>query len=240
MGVNASFALIDAGYYSEKNITELYANHISFLTRLPSSRTLYKSLLEEHKDVESVENIVIYGKRVLYVKRVPIALFGNNGFAYVVCDLKRKSSETAKYLIGAKEDNLSDDTIKEALNEKGKFIIISSDEISVNDVIPLYYTRQSAENLFGVSKSFLDFLPIRTHSIETLRGYLMLTFITLIVYIELKRRLNNVFTVESALTEMANLMVKIYDRTAIVLEPTKNMKTISALLGYMVPMNLGV
>ena len=68
----------------------------------------------------------------------------------------------------------------------------------------------------------------------------MLTFITLIVYIELKRRLNNVFTVESALTEMANLMVKIYDGTAIVLEPTKNMKTISALLGYMVPMNLGV
>lgn len=240
MGVKASFALIDAGYYSEKNIKELYSNNISFLTRLPGGRTLNKLLLEEHSDVESAENIVIYGKRALYVKRVPVDLFGCNGFAYIVCDIKRKSIETTKYLIAAKEDKLSDEIISEELNKKGKFIIISSNEISIHDVIPLYYTRQSAENLFGVSKSFLDFLPIRTHSIETLRGYLMLTFITLIVYMELKKCLSNIFTVESALTEMANLMVKIYSDTGIVLEPTKNMKTIADLFGYMVPMRLGV
>ena len=240
MGVKASFALVDAGYYSEKNIKELYASHIAFLTRLPAGRTLHRSLIETHKDVESAENIVIYGKRALYVKCVPVDLFGYRGFAYIVCDIKRKGNETTKYLIEAKEDNLSDDVINEALNEKGKFIIISSEEIPRNEVIPLYYTRQSAENLFGISKSFLDFLPIRTHSIETLRGYLMLTFISLIIYLEVKRRLNDKFTVEGALTEMANLMAKIYGNTTIILEPTKNMKAIAALLGYMVPMRLGV
>ena len=240
MGVKTSFALIDAGYYSEKNIRELYASHISFLTRLPAGRTLHKLLIQAHKDVESAQNIVIYGKRALYLKRVPIDLFGCNGFAYIVCDVKRKGTETTKYLIAAKEDNLSDDVINEALNEKGKFVIISSDEIPVNEVLPLYYTRQSAENLFGISKSFLDFLPIRTHSIETLRGYLMLTFLALIVYIELKRRLADKFTVEAALIEMANLMAKIYGNTTIILEPTKKMKAIADLLGYMVPMRLGV
>ena len=67
-----------------------------------------------------------------------------------------------------------------------------------------------------------------------------MSLIALIVYIELKRRLNDKFTVEGALTEMANLMAKSFDNTTIVLEPTKNMKAIAALFGYMVPMRLGV
>ena len=45
MGVNTSFALIDAGYFSEGNIKELLAKKISFLTRLPAGRVLHKSLL---------------------------------------------------------------------------------------------------------------------------------------------------------------------------------------------------
>jgi len=240
MGVKTAFALIDAGYYSEKNIKDLYNSNICFLTRLPANRTLYKALIDTHNDIESAQNIVIYGKRALYVKCVPIDLFGYHGFAYVVCDIKRKGLEVTRYLTEAKEDNLSDNEINQALNEKGKFIIISSDEIPTSEVIPLYYTRQSAEKLFGISKSLLDFLPIRTHSVETLRGYLMLTFIALITYIELKKCLKNIFTVEGALTIMAGLMAKIYGSTTIVLEPTKDMKAIADLLGYMVPMKLGV
>jgi hypothetical protein len=240
MGVKTSFALVDAGYFSENNIKDLYNNKIAFLTRMPAGRTLYKSLIAEHKDIENSENIVVYGKRVLYVKRVSVDLFGNKGYAYVVCDIKRKADETTKFLIAAKEDKMSNDEINKLLNQKGKFVIISSEEIPINEIIPLYYTRQSAENLFGISKSFLDFLPIRTHSIETLRGYLMLVFLSLIVYLEMKKKLNTKFTVEAALIEMGNLMCKSFKETTIVLEPTKNMKAIAELLGYMVPMKLGV
>jgi hypothetical protein len=52
--------------------------------------------------------------------------------------------------------------------------------------------------------------------------------------------LSDKFTVEAALTEMANLMSKIYDETIIVCEPTKSMKNIASLIEYMVPMKLGV
>ena len=239
LGVKTSFALVDAGYYSESNIRELYLNHISFLTRLPSGRTLYKSLLKEHTDVESAANVVVYGKRALYVKCVPVDLFGNQGFAYIACDIRRKADETTRLFIAAKEDRLSSDEIEEQLCNKGKFIIISSDKISIDEIIPLYYTRQTAENLFGISKSFLDLLPIRTHALETFRGYLMLTFISLIVYLEMQKRLDGKFTVEGALTEMTNLMAKIYDDTIIISEPTKNMKAIAGLFGYMVPKKVG-
>ena len=126
------------------------------------------------------------------------------------------------------------------LRALGKFVLISSEDMPISDVVPLYYTRQAAENIFGISKSFLDLLPIRAHGIETFRGYLMLTFISLIIYLEIKKRLNGRFTVEKAMIEMANLMCKIYGKNVVVSEPSKNMKEIAGLLGYIVPMKLGV
>jgi hypothetical protein len=241
LGVKTSFALIDAGYYSKSNIEELFANEISFLTRLPAGRVLHKTLIEEHSQtLEDAKNLVIYGKRALYIKCVEVDLFGHKGFAYIACDIKRKGNEITKFLIAAKEDNLSDDVINEKITEKGKFVIITSEKIPDDEILPLYYTRQSAENLFGISKSFLDILPIRTHSIETFRGYLMLNFIALIVYIEMKKLLRGEFTVEGALLEMTNLMCKVYQNEIIVCEPTKKMKRIAELLNYMVPKFLGV
>ena len=240
MGVKSSFALVDAGFYSEDNIKELFANGIAFLTRLTSNRKLHKELIENSADMEKASNMVTYNKRALFVKKEKVDLFGNKGFAYIVCDVKRKGDESNKFLTAAKEDGLSDDEIDKELNKKGKFVMISSEDLPINEVIPLYYTRQAAENLFGISKSFLDLLPLRTHSIETFRGYLMLTFITLTIYLEIKNRLNGKYTVEGAMIEMGNLMCKIYAKNVIVSEPTKKMKEIAELLSYMVPMKLGV
>jgi transposase len=231
MGVNASFALIDAGYYSEANISGLYRNNISFLTRLPSNRMLYKKLIDEHSgDMERAENLILYGKRALYIKHVQADLFSNTGHAYVVCDIKRRAEEITRFFIGAKEDRLDEVEMDSAMKGKGKFVIISSEEIPADEVIPLYYTRQSAENLFGVSKNFLDLLPLRAHSIETFRGYLLLVFITLIVYIEYKKMLQGKYTVEEALMEMSNLMCRVYNDDILVSESTKKMKEILSLL----------
>jgi hypothetical protein len=230
MGVNTGFALIDAGYYSETNVNGLYRNNISFLTRLPSNRTLYKNLIDEHSgDLECTENLVLYEKRALYIKHVRVDLFSNAGHAYVICDIKRRADEITRFFIGVKEDGLKDVEMESAVRAKGKFVIISSEEIPVDDVIPLYYTRQSAENLFGISKNFLDLLPLRTHSIETFRGYLLLVFITLIVYIEYKKMLQGKYAVEEALMEMSNLMCRVYGDDILVSEPTKKMKEILSL-----------
>ena len=119
-------------------------------------------------------------------------------------------------------------------------MILSSVEISENEIIPLYYTRQSAENLFGITKSFLDILPLRVHSIDTFRGYLMLNFLSLVVYLGLKKDLKDRYTVEGALAEMTNLMCKIYNGELIVCEPTKKMKDICSLLEIGVPNFSGV
>jgi transposase len=176
--------------------------------------------------MEKVENMVSCGKRALFIKRVKVELFAHTAYAYIVCDIKRKADELTRAFIAAQEDGISNDEFNESIPTMGKFVLISSEELKKEEVMPLYYTRQYAENLFGISKNNLDLLPLRVHSIETFRGYLMLNFLALIVYTEMNKRLGSKYTVEEALMEMANLKCKVYGDKIIPAEPTKKAKQI--------------
>jgi transposase len=241
MGVKSTFTLLDAGYFSEENIKDLYSDHIDFLTRMPSGRKLFKQLVRDTAEtIEKSENLVLYNGRSLFIKRVETDLFGNAGFAYVVCDLKRKLIETNKYLIGAKEDGLTNDEMDAELRFKGKFVLVSSKELPIAEVMPLYYTRQSAERLFGISKSMLDSLPLRTHSETAMRGLLLLNFMALVLFTHLQKALGTFCTIEEILLEAKNLKCKVFDDGIIVSEPNKRFKDICGKLGYTVPKCSGV
>lgn len=241
MGVKSTFALLDAGYFSEGNIKNLYADKIDFLTRMPAGRKLFKQLVSAtSENLEKSENLVIYNGRSLFIKRIETDLFGNKGFAYVVCDLKRKLNESNKYLFVAKEDGLTNDEIDAELRFKGKFVLVSSKELEITEVIPLYYTRQSAERLFGISKSMLDSLPLRTHSETTMRGLLLLNFMALVLFSQLQKSIGTFCTVEEAMLETRNLKCKVYDDGIIISEPNKRFKDICKKLDCMVPKCSGV
>ena len=92
-----------------------------------------------------------------------------------------------------------------------------------------YYTRQTVEQVFGVAKSDLDLLPIRCHSNATIRGYLFLQFLLLIIFLEIREKLNEHFTVDQALMALRKLKCKIYDSKIIVQEKTKIHKKIFEL-----------
>jgi hypothetical protein len=47
-GIDVDYAIVDAGYYSEKNIREMQAAAISFITRLKPNLKLYKALVANH------------------------------------------------------------------------------------------------------------------------------------------------------------------------------------------------
>ena len=241
MGVKSSFALLDAGYYSEENIKSLYSDNIDFLTRIPSGRKLFKQLVNDTAEIlEKSENLVIYNGRSLFIKRVVTDLFEYKGFAYVACDLKRKLLESNKFLVGAKEDGFSNDEIDAELRFKGKFVLISSRELAITEVMPLYYTRQSAERLFGISKSMLDSLPLRTHSETALRGLLLLNFMALVLFTQLQKSIGTFCTIEEILLEAKNLKCKVYDDCIVVSEPNKRFKDICYKLGHTVPNYSGI
>jgi transposase len=229
MGIKTNYALIDAGYYSEENISHLFENDISFLIRLPAGRALYANLIDQtQQSLEKVGNSVVYGERVLYIQKLPINLYEKYpAFAYICCDIKRRATETAKLLIEARENNFSESETADKLRRKGIFVLISATDIPVNEILPLYYLRQTAEQIFQISKSNADILPLRVHSESTFRGVLLLNFLSVVLFINLREQLSDDITVESALKHMRNLMCKVYDdKSVIVCEPTKIQKTV--------------
>lgn len=241
--VKENFVCLDAGFFSEDNILDFYSKNINFLTRLPSSRIIYKQLIQEEiPQLESIKNIVRYGKRGLFIKQREIEIFGKKAFAYIVLDPQRKGRETSKLIVETidEKDLHDEEELDYSLMKRGVMILISSSNISKQEVVEVYYLRQTAENLFGFSKSDLSILPLRVHTEETLRGFLFIQFLTLIAFVQIRNKIKSMFTVEEALLIMGNLKCKVYENEAIVSELTKPMKEISEKLNLLVPKKVGI
>jgi hypothetical protein len=241
-GVKKAFAFLDAGFFSEGNIKEMYEEGMNFLTRLPAQRILYKELVASHaKSLEAYPNIVRYGERGLFVKQVEVELFGNKAFAYLVLDPKRKGREVDRLIvqnIDEKDKNASE--LEYFLSTRGLMILVSSFAVPKAEVVQTYYLRQSAEVLFGFSKDDLSLLPLRVHSEDALRGFLFMQFLTLIAFTQLKRKLGEKYTVEDVLVRMRNLKCKSYPHDLVVGELTRKQKEIVEKLGILMTNNSGI
>ncbi|MEW6040966.1 MAG: transposase, partial [Elusimicrobiota bacterium] len=242
LGIKHSFVIIDAGFFSEDNIKELYKEKIDFLTRLPSGRRLYKELIKkEAHQIERFENATGYGKRALFVKKRGINLFGREAYAYIVLDPERKGRETKRFLLSAMEEEEGNrEEIEYGLMNHGIMILVSSFEIEDKAIVPSYYLRHMAETLFGFSKDDLKLLPLRVHKEETLRGYLLIIFIALIIFVRLKREIGNEYTVEEILLIMRNLKCKVYENELVIQELTKQQKEIAEILKIIVSKVMGI
>ena len=244
MGITNSFALVDAGYFSASNIEELYNSKIDFLTRMPSSRAIYKELVnKEAEALEKIENAVKYNKRVLFVKKVEIKLYMHKAYAYIVLDPLRKSKEQGEHLsqyLGLSTEERDLDKAKIKLNKCGVMVLVSSKDIEESEVVSSYYMRQYVEQVFGFMKDDLDSLPIRRHNDKTIRGYLFLQFIILVIFIQLRQKLESKYTVEQALLQLRNLKCKAFTEHLLIAELTKGQKEVFSLCGILVPKTLGI
>jgi len=240
-GVNVDFSILDAGYYSEKNIKALYKDSIRFITRLRPNLKLYKELVATNMDrLESRSNAVFYRDRLLYIKCVPTELFGYQAYAYVAIDHQRRSDESYAFMKEAVNDNsLSYEEIDRKAKSKGMFVILSSECVEISDILPLYYTRQAIEQVFDLYKNNADLLPLRTHGEDTFRGHLMLSFLSTIVYMQVNHLLDGIkFCAEGAFRILHNLKCKVFDDYILIKEATKKDNDIVKHLNIEIPMML--
>ena len=119
-------------------------------------------------------------------------------------------------------------------------ILVSSFEIAPEEVVPYYYMRQTVESLFGFAKDDLKLVPLRIHKEATLRGYLLLMFIALRLFVSLKKAIGERYTVEEVLLTMMSLKCKVFDNEIIIPEQTKKQKDILNLLNLLVPKIMGI
>jgi transposase len=242
-GINVDHAIVDAGYYSEKNVKSMKKIGISFVTRLSTNRKLYKELIAEHgASLEDAKYLVKYRDRFVYIKCVEIDLFGTVGYAYIAEDIDRKHDEVKKY-IGEALDNkdLTPEQMNAAIHTKGLFVLITSESIEPEEILPLYYTREAIEQVFDISKNNVDLLPLRVHSIESFRGHLLISFIASIAYILVDETLKGSdFCALGAYQILRNLKCKVYNKTIIVQEANKKMNDIAKYVKMEFPQGLDI
>ena len=240
LGIEADQAILDAGFYSEKNIKLLCERNINFITRLPKSRTLFKTLTDQIGDIETRKYACMYGERALFIKEETISVCDTLMYAYIVLDPDKKAKDTRLLLKEALEKPDHDADVDLQIKKGGLFILISKTQIPLQEVLPAYYTRQNIEQVFGFAKSNNNLLPLRVHSRDAINGYLLLVFMTLSLFIMLRQKLQPKLTMDAALISLRNLKAKIYDKEIIPQELNKKSKTIFDQLEIMVPKMLGV
>jgi len=236
-GVDVNFAILDAGYYTEDNIKELFGKRISFLTRMKANSKIYKELVAAHFDtLDTKENLVEYNGRYVYLKSVQFELVGYNAYAYIGIDIERKSYESQKIFKRAKDKNMNTSQVFSAMKKQGLFVLVSSRRIAKTKILPLYYTRQQIEQVFDVGKNYADLIPLRVHNEDTFRGHLLLTFIATVIIKQIQDLLiNSSINPISLFLNLRNHKCKVFFDKIIIQEVFKNANDCYKLFNFPCP-----
>jgi hypothetical protein len=205
------------------------------------NRMIYKDFqTNDIDDLISSQYGVLYQERLLYVKRKPFMLFGNKAYAYLIIDSDRHGKEYKKHL--KDKQNKVDLVIKDSsfvYKTSGFFIIISSECIEADEILPLYYTRQAIEEIFDVCKNNTSILPLGCHSVETFRGYIFVRFLSTIAYLTIRKLFNkNKYSIIDAFSSLRYLYCKVYDDYVLVKEPNKKMREILNMFNIPIPFKI--
>ena len=102
--------------------------------------------------------------------------------------------------------------IARRLARMGRAILITNAEMRWDEALDLYRSRDRVEKGFRDMKSDLGALPMGVHTDDTIQGYLLVEFISLIIESELRRRmressLKGKMSIHEMLIELSKLRI---------------------------------
>ena len=230
MGIDISSCIMDAGYNSGDNLDLFYnEDHkckIGFITRIGSGDQTFKDLVsEELPNIDSRENFVKYEDRYLFIIKREVMVGSNKdnpAWMYLGLDCGRMSDEQHKLLKRAKRDSLTVDEVYEAMQTEGVFGILSGENYTCEEILPAYYQRQAAEQIFDFAKNYTKLLPLRINNDDTFNGHLLLSYMAtcIVKMIQLRLKEANLFF-GSRLACMRNQKCTIYQNRIVTDMPQK-------------------
>jgi hypothetical protein len=112
-----------------------------------------------------------------------------------------------KYIDEQDKISLLDEKLKFA----GRFVILSSQKYALEEILPLYYMRQNIEQVFDLSKNVAGLTPARGHSVETLRGKFLISFISTILASFILNKIGKLkLSLNTLFLNISNLHINIY------------------------------
>ena len=244
LGIAVESCIIDAGYNCAGNLDFFYdENHscrIGFLTRVRANDSnLKKMISDELATLESRENFVNFEDRYLFIKKkeVMVGSHGDNpAFLYLGLDCSRLNDEQRKLFRKAKKTRLSLDEVYETMSNEGLFALLSGSDYPIDEILPAYYQRQAAEQIFDFAKNYTKLLPLRTHSEETFRGHLILSYIATCAVKMIQMKLEDSdMLMASRLSFMRNQKCTVYPTSVITDTPVKEVGDTYAAFGIQCP-----
>ena len=244
LGIDISSCIMDAGYNSGSNLDLFYdENHtckIGFITRIGSGDKAFKDMIRnELGTLDAKENLVQYEDRYLFIKKNPVMVGKNKdnpAWLYLGLDLARMSDEQHKLLKRARKSSLTTDEVYEALQTEGLFGVLSGTDIPCEELLPTYYMRQAAEQIFDIAKNYTKLLPLRVRTAATFQGHLLLSFIAscAVKMIQIRLKEANLFF-GSRLACLRNQKCTIYTNRIVTDEPQKEANDTYKTLGIICP-----
>jgi len=110
--------------------------------------------------------------------------------------------------------SLRKNAISQAVNKMGKYILLYRGKFSWIDCLSLYRGKDVVEKGFDVLKNDIDIMPANLRTNNSLRGYLFIAFLALILRMKLLKimndsGLNKKYSVEGVLTELEKIKIMI-------------------------------
>lgn len=242
-GVSVNHAILDAGYFSEKNAAELFECEIPFMTRLAPNKTVFKDAASGNLDDLMCHKYAYrYGERLVFIKKVKVEVCGHDAYVYLCIDEDMYLMQHKKTILSALDDKKDSDETDAAIKRLGAFAILTSEEMPEDKLLPMYYTRQQVEQVFDITKNYADLLPIRVQSEQAFSGHLLVSFMATVIMQKLqqdllKRRSKKAkaLNAESILIYLRNQKCKVYKDYAVPQEARKEANAIYDIFKVQVP-----
>ena len=242
-GVSVDHAILDAGYFSEKNAAELFECGIPFMTRLAPNKTVFKDAASGNlDDLMSQKYAYRYGERLVFIKKVKVNVCDHDAYVYLCIDEDMYLMQHKKTILNAIDDKRDFDETDAAIKRLGAFAILTSEEMDEDKLLPMYYTRQQVEQVFDITKNYADLLPIRVQSEQAFAGHLLISFMATAIMQRLqqdllKRRSKKAksLNAESIMIYLRNQKCKVYKDFCIPQEARKEVNAIYDIFKVQVP-----
>lgn len=247
LGVDIDSCIMDAGYNTADNLDLFYTDDheckINFITRVKANDKHLKAMIKESlPNIDQRDNFVKYQDRYLFIvkKQVMVGIGENNpAWMYLGLDCSRLSDEQHKLLKRAAREEMTADAVYEAMQTEGLFGVIAGHEYSCEEILPAYYQRQSAEQIFDFAKNYTKLLPLRTATEATFQGHLLLSYIAscAVKMLQMKLKTADLFF-GSRLQYMRNQKCTIYHNRLITDVPQKEANETYQALGIKCPASI--
>jgi len=128
--------------------------------------------------------------------------------------------------------SLRKNAVSQAINKMGKFILLYRGEFTWEECLALYRSKDVVEKGFHVLKNDIELMPANLRTNSSLRGYLFVSFIALILRMKLMRMMIDVglskrYSIEGMLTELEKIKIMVLpDQEKIITEISKKQREI--------------